>query len=219
MRRVRLPLDILVAALFLFACGSEVFADGVVIKVVNDSPSKIEMTLSDLIVYSNTQKQTVLKPSDASDDIKVGFGVQKLFDLNFTPTKYVISVMAGDSEIEATVFNISLVEPVKIPMLIDPNNGSPLFLAIDQSLYNFEPPADGTVLSFSMGVNPNLPGWFVGTIIDFETGNISGPYTGDALVDSTVEVSAVPEPATLLLLSSGVAAIAIKLRRRRGSLS
>jgi hypothetical protein len=187
-------------------------------KVVNDSPGKIEMTLSDLIIFAHNQKQTVLKPSDASDDIKVGFGVQKLFDLNFMPTKYVISVMAGDSEIEAEVFNVSFVTPTKVSMLLDPNNGTQLFLAIDQSLYDFEPPADGTVISFSMGVNPNFPGWFVGTNIDLDTGNISGPYTGDAFVDSTVEVSGVPEPATLLLLGSAVAGMAIKLRRRRDKL-
>lgn len=176
-----------------------------------------EVTLSDLVVYLGAfGKQVVLKPSDASDDIRVGPGVQKLFALDFNPASYVISVMDGVSELETSVFNVDVVKPKKIALLRDPSNMTPLFLAINQSLYNFEPPPDGTNISFSMGVNPDFPGWFVGTHIDFDNGTISSPYTGSAVVRSTaLEVSAVPEPATLLLLSSGIAGVAIRLRRRR----
>ena len=214
MRRIHLPLHIVIAALFVFACNSHVFADGVVIKLTNKSDK--EVTLSDFFAFNAQGNiQTRLAPGDASDDIKVGPGGEQLLDLDFRPTQYVVSIKVGNSEPETKVFNIDLVTPTKVSLLQNANNATALFLSIDQSLSNFEPPADGTVLSFSMGVNPLFPGWFVGTIIDLDTGIISGAYTGDALVAATIEVSEVPEPATLLLLSSGIAGVAIKVRRRK----
>jgi hypothetical protein len=213
MRRIYLPLHLILAALFIFVCNFNVFADGVVIKLTNKSNK--EVILSDFYVFNaQGQKQTRLAPGNSSDDIKVGPGGVQLLDLDFKPTRYIVSTKEGNSEPETEVFNIDLVTPKKVSMLLNSTNGSPLFLAIDQSLSNFEPPPDGAILAFSLGVNPNFPGWFVGTMIDSE-GIISGAFTGDALVASTIEVVAVPEPATLFLLSSGIAGIAMKLRWRK----
>ncbi len=57
-------------------------------------------------------------------------------------------------------------------------------LAIDQAVAP-EPPPEGTILTFVEGYNELMPGWYVGTSIDFETGEVTGAYTGIVEVFST----------------------------------
>jgi PEP-CTERM motif-containing protein len=213
MRRIYLPLHMIVAVLFVFACNSEVLAGPVVIKITNTSDKQV--TLSDLIVFSvDGVKQTRLKPGDPSDDIIMKPKGVQLLDLDFNPNQYVFSTIDETGEPETKIFNHDVIAQ-GIKLLKNANNGAPLFLSIDMALYTFVPPADGTILSVSNGVISNFPGWFVGMSIDLENGNIFSPFTGSALVDSTLEVETIPEPATLLLLSSGIAGVAIRLRRRK----
>ena len=116
MRRIQLPLRIVIAALFVFACNAEILADGVVIKLTNKSDK--EVTLSDFYAFSaQGQKQTRLAPGDDSDDIKVGPGGEQLLDLDFRPTSYIVSTKEGNSEPESKVFNVNLVTPTKVPLL------------------------------------------------------------------------------------------------------
>lgn len=216
--RIHSPLHLMVAVLFLLVVNSAVFADVVIIKVTNNGKTSVE--LSDLIAYGEGQDQVkkILNVDQKSDDITLKPSGEKLYELSFVPKKFTISVTDATGEHEAVMINANVVEPKPIAMFTDVNNVTPLFLEIDQSLYNFAPPTEGTVILFTNGRNPGLPGWLLGTSIDFENGTISGEFSGEAVVVSNgLEVQEVPEPATLFLLGSGIASVALRLRRRRGS--
>ena len=177
-----------------FTTGLAAPARGDMIQVTNDSVFK--RTLSDLIVYGDpndpNEKKVILKPNDPNDDIVFGPGMSRVFDADFKIKKYIISSCSMDEghyvEHETVVFEIEKIVPKKLACIeIGPYIQEQLkvILEIDQSIAP-EPPPEGTVLVFSNGQWEKLSGpyggWFVGTGINYDTGEVTGAYTG------TVEV-------------------------------
>ena len=147
-------------------------------------------TLSDLIVFGeNGQKEVILKPNDSSDDVNILAGLTRMYDVDFKIKSYIISSAHKSTEgyygecVDYVLFGVIIVEPTTISFIRDPD-GQTLALAIDQAVAP-EPPAEGTILTFIEGYNELMPGWFVGTGINYETGEVTGAYTGNAEVFST----------------------------------
>jgi hypothetical protein len=152
------------------------------------------ITLSDFIVYGedpNKQKKVIRAPDDPNDDTVIpGWGTRR-FTTDFEIKKYIISSCSIDEghyvEHETVVFKIEKIIPKKLAYIeIGPYIQEQLkvILEIDQSVAP-EPPPEGTILAFVGGQNPQMPGWFVGTGINFDTGEVTGAYTGDVEVLST----------------------------------
>jgi len=154
-------------------------------------------TLSDLIVYGeNNKEEVILKPGDPNDDIVFEPLGTKIFHVNFEITKFEISTLCRkDSEQPADwgvgYFEGKIIVPTDVPkkekkigFIRDPDGQQTVVLAIDGAVAP-EPPPEGTILAFVEGYNEIMPNWFVGTGIDFETGQVTGAYTGDVEVFST----------------------------------
>ena len=168
---------------------------------VENADKEFNRILSDLIVYGDPnnpeQKKVLLAPNDPTDDIELGPYMTKIFEAAFTIKSYVIS-QAYDTvenyiECETSVFNVKRLAPKKLAMIQDPAEQQTIVLAIDQDVA-LVPPPEGTILTFSNGRNELRPGWFVGTGINFETGDVTGAYSGDAEVLSTAFDALALEP-------------------------
>jgi len=220
------------ACLSLALCA---FARADVITVVNRSDQP--QALSDMVVFgtvagqNGTQQEIINPPGNNPADKDVPFdahGTQvfttsKVF---LKVTKIFFSQKRGNSEKESTNFATDQIVSMRIPLIEDPNGVVSVFLATDNAFANVPPPAEGLIFSVSAGVNPNFPGYFVGTQFDLNSGEVTNPFTGDVRVASTafeITVGEVPEPSTLALTACGiVCAIAFGLypgsrssRRRR----
>jgi len=171
-------------------------AKGDVIQVSIKDPN-IAWTLSDLIVYGDpndpNEKKVFLAPNDPNDDIDFSPRMTRTFDADFKITSYVSSTGGTDPkgnywEWETMFFNVRTVVPKKVAV-IGPGpyiqEQLRLVLAVDQAVAP-EPPPVGTILAFVEGYNELMPGWFVGTDINFDTGEVTGAYTGN------VEVFSIP---------------------------
>ncbi len=167
-------------------------AKGDSIQVVNPGDPNIPTRLTDLIVYGedpNKQRKVIKAPDDPSDDIVFTPGMRRIFHAPFKITKYEISAGWYDSkgnyeEFPTIYFDVNIVKPKKVGFIRDPDGQQKVVLAVDQAVAP-EPPPEGTVLAFIEGYNELMPGWFVGTDINFETGEVTGAYTGLAEVFST----------------------------------
>jgi hypothetical protein len=115
--------------------------------------------------------KTILKPGDASDDINIPIGSSRLFDAGFEVTKYVISKTVAGSESETLLFDVKQLRPQPISFATSVG-GAVLALSIDfaSGLLNPGP----NPIPFTNGTAASLPGWTVGTGVDFTTGNITG---------------------------------------------
>jgi hypothetical protein len=162
--------------------------------------------LSDLIVYETDEfgpprREVLLRPNDSSDDIFFNIGSVITLNFPFKIGKYMIS--ETENGVERRSIYLHSRSQVLTALLSDPA-GNPLFLALDTD-QALDPPAEGSILPFVNGEYASLPGWFVGTYLDLDAGEVSGPYTGDVLVRNTsLEVGVVPEPSSFLLFGAGV---------------
>ncbi len=189
--------------LCLFICifaVSAVSTKGDYIEVQNKN-NVLPRTLSDLIVYGDpnkpSQKKVLLAPNDPNDDIELGPLLSKIFETSFPIKSYLISQAYGAGEQyrenETVLFNVKRLIPKKLAMIQDPAEQQTVVLAVDQDVA-LAPPPEGTILTFSNGRNELMPGWFVGTSINFDTGNVTGAYTGDAEVITTAFEALALEP-------------------------
>jgi hypothetical protein len=162
--------------------------------------------LSDLIVYDKDGKgETILHPNNSSDDVTMVAQNIKKFEVKTlnNVASYFISERKGTKEIESKILKLKPAKPRKVAYANDLDDIVDLYLAIDDEI-GVVGPSETMVYSFLDGINDSLIGWFIGTSIDFETGVISDPYTGDAeIIPSDLEITIVPEPAMVLLLSLG----------------
>ncbi len=180
-------------------------AKGDFIEVRNTDPNNNHM-LSDLIVYGDpndpNQVKWILIPGSefSSDDVNIPPKGQCMYYADFKITRYMVSegywaywdITYFYNEGKTSVFEVNIVKPKKVGMIRDPDQQQTVVLAIDGAVAP-GPPPEGTILAFVEGYNELMPGWFVGTDIDFETGEVSGAYTGDVEVFSTAfEVSILP---------------------------
>ena len=113
-----------------------------------------------------------------------------MYLVDFEIEGYIISEGYWDAtetfydEWETSVFKLKKVKPKKLGMIRDPDQKQTVVLAIDQAIAT-EPPPEGTIMAFVGGYNELMPSWFVGTGIDYETGQVTGAYTGNIEVLST----------------------------------
>lgn len=149
------------------------------------------ITLSDFIVYGevpNKQQKVIRAPDDPNDDTVIpGWGV-RIFTADFKIKKYIISSCFIDEghyvEHEIVVFEVEKIVPKKLSFIRDPDEQQTVVLAVDQAIAP-DPPPEGTVLAFVEGYNELMPGWFVGTGINFDTSEVTGAYTGNVEVFCT----------------------------------
>jgi hypothetical protein len=169
------------ATVVLLASATASFA-GDIVEVSNPHPT-LSWTLSDLIIYgANGEKQVVLKPNDPSDDIVIAPQGSKIFGpFPFDVVRYFVSTQVGDSEFESIVLKVKVLEPQPVAFFQSLSTQQPLVYVIDQSVYPPHPPL-GTKFSFRNGINPMLPGTFMGIMPDFENGWVVGQYTGRGVV-------------------------------------
>jgi hypothetical protein len=189
---------------------------GTVLQVTNKD-LKDTVVLSDLIAMgADGARKVILEPNNPKDDITMDPGQIKIFDAGFEVTSYIISRQDGKNEFETTVFNVQQVKATKIGFLEDPSTGLPLVASID---YNTGAPPlpDGSTVTLTDGTSTLLPGWFVGTSIDFDTGVVSGPFSGTAEFLTGFTVAAVPEPSSLMLAgAAALVGLGVWVRLRRG---
>jgi hypothetical protein len=211
-KRLFIPLLVLGG---MITAGSSAMA-GPFIEVKNNSV--FPRVLSDLVVLDkNNNNRVILQPSNAADDVTMASGETRIFNAGFEINRYTISLTENMQERRTAVFSVTQLVPEKVGFLENPNPSGPdIFLAIDSSQSNFDPPAEGTILSFTNGSNSTLPGWFVGTAIDFDHGIVSNPYTGSAEIGFTgFEVTTVPEPESVAMLLAGLGLIGTVIRGRK----
>lgn len=199
---------------------------GPIITISN--PTNVDQILADLTVKGKNPGETKVikiegdnnKPD--TDNVRIPPNEARVFDAGFEITSYIISEpKSPTADKETKVFNVTQLEGKRVGFIQDPADLIDLFLSIDYAQYNFDPPEAGEILNFVGGSNAITPGWFVGTTMDINTGDITNPYTGSVLIANTVfEVTTgVSEPSSLLLLSIGILGLfaggnARKLNRR-----
>jgi hypothetical protein len=90
------------------------------------------------------------------------------------------------------------------------NQAIPLFIGIDLTQWLAKPTPfnEGDVFTFVNGLSTSLPGFIVSTsnisfspVVGWVT---TSPFTGSAEVDGTLGITAIPEPASIILLFTGL---------------
>ena len=188
----------------------EVLDDPFTISVKNTTSDPA--VLDDLTVYDATKAQSMVILKKGSATHFSANQVQMFDNITFKPASIEASLPNGTKT--TTIFKLGAVTE-DVSMLINPGDNSPLFLAIDTSQANSVPPAVGTILTYTNGLNATTPGWFVGTTIDDSTGDITNPYSGSAEVFSnTFAISVLaPEPSSIGLVVCALGTLAWMKRR------
>jgi hypothetical protein len=118
-----------------------------------------------------------------------------------TPSRRVGSGQNARDVPSGGILRPSVAQMISIPEL-DAPNGNLLAIIIDSSIpHNL--PAAGTVLTFTGGLNPAVPDWFIPASFDESTMTYTGAYSGTGTVEEPVigvEVASVPESSTLVLM-------------------
>ena len=167
-----------------------------------NNTSKNPMKLSDLFVFGAKGKQEIiLHRRFAMDDEDIAPGETKSFPTSFPVIAVAMSITKNGKESELIIKEIDQKTGFqKMAWLENAGDGTDLFPFIDAPVAA-DPPEEGSIVSFVAGLNPQLPGWFVGTILDLDQGIVLNGFTGDAVVvQSDAAIAAVPEPASLTLL-------------------
>jgi hypothetical protein len=212
----KVALTLVVAAQWLAMSASA----GPIISISNRTANAEGFT--DVIAYEKNaagnlvNKKNILGPGNPqATRIVLAPNEVKLFDAGFEPTDVMISNSFGlGKETETKIFKKAQLSSKPIAMLTLPNGVDPIFLAIDFTQFNFIPPVAGSLITFTSGLDASLPGWFAGTTVDFDTGDIGSAYTGSAIVQQYLEVDTIPapEPNSLVLAATGVAVMLVTFR-------
>lgn len=169
--------------------------------------------------------ETFLQPLDPSDDEtlvkedpKEGEKVVLDFRTSLEPLRFAISELVDGIEKTSVLGNFDIkVSRTFTVRNFDASDGTTLVTSIDTEVVGPDP-ANGTLFAFVDGRNASLPGIFVGTEIDLETGIVSSGYTGTAEISSPFQATiTVPEPSSLRLSVGASIAILIALVLRRRS--
>lgn len=193
-----------------------------IIRITNSS--NIIQTLSDLVVRDGSgHVKTVLKPGESSgDDRNIESGEYTDVDTGFGFEVKSVEVSRADEiggkyvESLTYVLKATDLHQREIEFLTSVPSNDALAVDLDADV-NFPTFPAGTILNFVNGTNPNVPGWFVGTGFDPNTG-VTGSYTGPAQVTTALfRIDIVPEPPVLGILGAGIAALLAQRRLRRGN--
>lgn len=184
---------------------------------------KDAVTFSDLIAYGKPdkdgkrQQQVLKKPGfaagDAADDETLAKDEQRVFVTDFAVDKIFVSQKVGNSEVEWKT-GLQVDQPIACNTFVQPGSGLALYSVLFDMTSAFTSLEDGTMVSFQDGYSADLPGYFVGTQVDFDTGDIHTPFSGVAMVAGAGlwYGSDIPSPGSAALLALGGLAAA---RRRR----
>jgi hypothetical protein len=164
--------------------------------------------LHDLTVFNVDSTQSMSFIRRGQDVSFAAHEVKKFDDIKFKPDHIEASTLTDPNDIhtsvQTTIFQLNAT-PDQGSWLVNPGTTpkAPLFLQIEPSQANPIPPAEGSILDFTNGLNPNTPGWLVGTGMDNSNGNVTNPYTGQAQVFSNAfafsfPLAPVPEPSAFV---------------------
>lgn len=144
-----------------------------------------DITMAALITFTD-EKKVWLKPgfeADAATDNQV-FTPGK--DIVFNPkgkiNRYIVAEhYIGKTENRTLVTNVKLNKPFPSVFGAASRLRDSVVTIIDVNKVVSLPMENESLFTFSEGTHPDLPGFFIGTAIDLETGEVTGAYSGNVI--------------------------------------